>query len=143
MTSTRDVRAVDQSGQVALEVLVYSDDAETRSDVVLAVGRRAADDLPPLSWTEVATHAAVVELAESGRFAALVLDGEAAKAGGLGVCRQLKAEVYECPPVIVLTARSQDSWLAAWSGADAVLCAPLDPIEMRDAVAAVIREQLR
>ncbi len=140
MTRTRDVRAADRGEPALVEVLVYSDDSATRSDVVSAVGARAAGDLPAISWSEAATHAAVVELAESGRFAALVLDGEAAKAGGLGVCRQLKAEVYDCPPIVVLIGRPQDSWLAAWSGADAVVPLPIDPIEARQAVAQVIRE---
>lgn len=125
-----------------VQVLLYSDDSATRAEVMLTVGRRAAADLPPVAWTEVATHAAVVSAAESGRFDLLVLDGEAAKAGGLGVCRQLKSEVYECPPVIVIIARPQDAWLAAWSEADAVLSAPLDPIEVQETVARVIRERV-
>ena len=85
-----------------------------------------------MAWTETATHAAVVEHAQTGRFGLLVLDGEAAKAGGLGICRQLKAEVYECPPIVVLTGRPQDAWLAAWSEADAVIAAPFDPFEVRE-----------
>lgn len=142
MRSTQAAEAAERRDQEPLQVLLYSDDSTTRAEVMLAVGRRAAADLPPVEWTEVATHAAVVEGAESGRFAALVLDGEAAKAGGLGVCRQLKAEVYECPPVIVLIGRPQDAWLAAWSEADAVLCAPLDPVEVQHTVARVLRERV-
>ena len=38
--------------------------------------------------------------------------------GGLGLARQLKNEIFDCPPIIVLTGRPQDSWLAAWSQAD-------------------------
>jgi CheY-like chemotaxis protein len=142
MTSTQAAAGQDARGTGPVEVLLYSDDAQTRAEVRLAVGRRAAADLPPLDWTEAATHAAVVELAESGRFALLVLDGEAAKAGGLGVCRQLKAEVYRCPPIVVLTGRPQDAWLAAWSEADAVISAPLDPLEVRETIARTLREAL-
>lgn len=134
--------APDLREEEPVRLLVYSDDMATRADVMLAVGRRAAADLPRITWTEAATHAAVVAAAESGRFAALVLDGEAAKVGGLGICRQLKSEIFECPPVIVLIARTQDAWLAAWSEADAVLAAPLDPIEVQRTVARVIREHL-
>ena len=34
-----------------------------------------------------------------------ILDGEAVPAGGMGICRQLKDEIYQCPPVLVLTGR--------------------------------------
>lgn len=140
MTSTQtDDDAVD-AGPAPVEVLLYSDDVQTRAEVRLAVGRRLAADLPPVTWTEVATHAAVVEHAQSGRYALLVLDGEAAKVGGLGICRQLKAEVYRCPPVVVLTGRPQDAWLAAWSEADGVVAAPLDPLEVRETLARTLRE---
>ena len=46
--------------------------------------------------------------------ASCVLDGEAVPAGGLGLARQVKDEIYGCPPVLVLIGRPQDSWLAAW-----------------------------
>jgi len=140
MTSTQAVPGRHDAATAQVEVLLYSDDSATRAEVRQAVGRRAGADLPPIAWTETATHAAVVEHAESGRFTLLVLDGEAAKAGGLGVCRQLKAEIYECPRIVVLIARPQDAWLAAWSEADAVISAPLDPLEVRDVIANQLRE---
>lgn len=139
MTSTQ---AAAPGGRATAEVLLYSDDSHTRAEVRLAVGRRAAADLPPIAWTETATYPAVVEQAESGRFDLLVLDGEAAKAGGLGVCRQLKAEIYECPPVLVLIGRPQDAWLAAWSEADGVVSLPLDPVEVAGVVASLLRARL-
>ncbi len=142
MTSTHTAAGREGLAQERVEILLYSDDSQTRAEIRQAVGRRAGGDLPAIAWTETATHAAVVEHAESGRFLVLVLDGEAAKAGGLGICRQLKAEVYECPPIIVLTARAQDAWLAAWSEADAVITAPFDPIEVKETVARVVRKAL-
>ena len=65
----------------------------------------------------------------------LVLDGEAVPLGGMGMCRQLKNEIFDCPPVLVLTGRPQDGWLAAWSQADAVVPHPLDPSALSRAVA--------
>lgn len=122
-----------------VDVLLYSDDVTTREQVRRAVGRRAAKDLPKIRWTEAATHAAVVRMAEEGSFALLVLDGEAAKAGGMAVSRQLKNELYECPPTLVLIARPQDAWLAASHQADAVVQFPLDPVELQKAVARMLR----
>jgi DNA-binding response OmpR family regulator len=118
-----------------LSILLYSDDVATRDAVRVAVGRRPARDVEVAVWRECATSAAVVEAVESGEFNLLILDGEAAPFGGLGLCRQLKNEIFECPPALVLTGRPQDGWLAAWSQADLVVPHPLDPIALADAVA--------
>jgi DNA-binding response OmpR family regulator len=118
-----------------LSVLLYSDDIATRDAVRIAVGRRPARDVEVTTWLECATAAAVIEAVETGDFDLLVLDGEAAPVGGLGLCRQLKSEIFSCPPVLVLTGRPQDGWLAAWSQADLAVPHPLDPIAVAGAVA--------
>ena len=118
-----------------LSVLLYSDDIATRDAVRVAVGRRPARDVEVTTWLECATAAAVIEAVETGAFDLLVLDGEAAPVGGLGLCRQLKSEIFSCPPVLVLTGRPQDGWLAAWSQADLAVPHPLDPIAVAGAVA--------
>jgi DNA-binding response OmpR family regulator len=118
-----------------LSVLLYSDDIATRDAVRLAVGRRPARDVEVSVWLECATAAAVIEAVETGEFDLLVLDGEAGQTGGLGLCRQLKNEIFSCPPVLVLTGRPQDGWLAAWSQADLAVPHPLDPIAVAGAVA--------
>lgn len=123
----------------ALRVLLYSDHVETREQVKLAVGRRIAKDLPPIEWVEVATPTVVVETVDAGGLDLLVLDGEAGKAGGIGLCRQVKDEVYQCPPVLVLIARPADAWLASWAQPDAVVTRPLDPIVLQQAVAGLLR----
>ncbi len=41
-----------------------------------------------------------------------ILDGEAAPAGGMGLAKQLKDEIAQCPPILVLTGRPDDAWLA-------------------------------
>ena len=122
-----------------VDVLVYSDDVTTREHVRRAVGRRAAADLPKIRWTEAATHAGVLMKVKETDFALLVLDGEAAKVGGMAISRQLKNEMYQCPPVVVLTARPQDAWLASWAQADAIVQAPLAPRELQQAVAGLLR----
>jgi DNA-binding response OmpR family regulator len=123
-----------------LTVLLYSDDIGTRDAVRLAVGRRPARDVEVTTWLECATAAAVIEAVETGEFDVLVLDGEAAQTGGLGLCRQLKNEISNCPPVLVLTGRPQDGWLAAWSQADLAVPHPLDPFAVAGAVAELGRK---
>jgi CheY-like chemotaxis protein len=118
-----------------ISALLYSDDSSTRDAVRVAVGRRPARDVEVVSWRECATAAAVIEAVETGAFDLLILDGEAAPVGGLGLCRQLKNEIFECPAVLVLTGRPQDGWLAAWSQADLAVPHPLDPMTLATAVA--------
>jgi len=118
-----------------LSVLLYSDDIATRDAVRVAVGRRPARDVEVSTWLECATAAAVIEAVETGEYDLMVLDGEAGQTGGLGLCRQLKNEIFNCPPVLVLTGRPQDGWLAAWSQADLAVPHPLDPIAVAGAVA--------
>lgn len=120
-------------------VLVYSDDVETRQQVLLALGSRPAKDLPPFAFVEVATAAALLNQVDAGGFDLLILDGEAAPAGGLGMSRQLKNEIFNCPPILVLTGRVQDNWLATWSLADAAAPQPIDPIALSGLVLRLLR----
>ncbi|AEG44568.1 response regulator transcription factor [Isoptericola variabilis] len=130
--------ATDRTAQPGPRVLLYSDDRTVREQVRLAVGPRLGAHEPEIAWTEVATPSAVVAAADGKAWDLLVLDGEADKAGGMGLCRQLKNEVYECPPVLVLTARAEDAWLASWSLADAVVSRPLDAFELQKAVSSLL-----
>lgn len=125
-----------------LRVLVYSDDRTTRERVRLALGRRPAADLPVIEYLECATEPAVLAATEAGGLDLLVLDGEAVPAGGMGICRQLKDEVYRCPPVLLLIGRVQDAWLATWSRADAVVAHPLDPVATAAAVERLLRARV-
>ncbi|QCB93403.1 response regulator transcription factor [Cellulomonas shaoxiangyii] len=120
-------------------ILLYSDDVDARDQVRLAVGRRLGRGEPDIEWVEVATAAAAITETEAGDLDLLVLDGEADKVGGLGLARQLKDEIFRCPPVLVLTGRPQDAWLASWSNADAVVSRPLDPVVLHDAVEQLVR----
>ena len=113
-----------------LKVLVYSDDRTVRQQVFLALGTRPSADLPALDFTECATEPAVISAVDKGGFDLLILDGEAAPAGGLGVARQLKDEIYQCPPILVLVGRPQDAWLATWSRADAAVSHPINGIAL-------------
>ncbi|MFF4155614.1 hypothetical protein [Streptomyces sp. NPDC001678] len=122
-------------------VLVYSDDASKREQVRLAAGRRPAADVPEVRYLECATLPAVLRALKEHRVDVCVLDGETAPAGGMGVCRQLKDEVFRCPPVLLLIGRPQDAWLATWSRADAAITHPVDPVALADALAGLLRQR--
>lgn len=119
----------------AITVLLYSNDRAVRDAVRLDVGDQPADDVVVEEWVEVATAEMAVTLAKKGSFDVLILDGESQPYGGMGVCRQLKNELFDCPPVIVLTGRPVDGWLATWSLADISIPRPLDPERLALAVA--------
>jgi DNA-binding response OmpR family regulator len=125
-----------------MRVLVYSDDAGTREKVRLAIGRRPAADVPLVEIVECATQPAVIKHLDSGDIDVAILDGEAQPAGGMGVSRQAKDEVHNCPPILLLIARRDDRWLANWSRADAVVAQPIDPVVLAEAVADLMRRRL-
>ena len=116
----------------AARILLYSDDVRTREKVRLAVGPRIGDK--DVVWVETATHEGTIAQADAGGFDLFILDGEAAKSGGMGLARQFKHELFTCPPIMVLVGRIGDAWLATWSEADAAVAHPLDPFQVREAV---------
>ena len=122
-----------------LTVLVFSHRPEVREAIIMAVGRRPASDLPRVRFQEASGIAEVLQGADAGEFDLLILDGEAQPTGGMGLSRQLKNEIDDCPPIIVTVRRRDDRWLATWSQADAVLVHPLDPLTAAETVADVLR----
>jgi DNA-binding response OmpR family regulator len=125
-----------------LKVLVYSDDRTVRRTVTTSLGTRPDPDLPELEFVEVATGPVVLRTVDAGGLDLLILDGEAVPTGGLGLTRQLKDEIYRCPPILVLTGRPQDAWLATWSRADAVVGHPIEPDQLADSVATLLRRRV-
>jgi DNA-binding response OmpR family regulator len=120
-------------------VLVFSHRPEVREAIVMAVGRRPAPDLGRLEYLEAGTIAEVLAAVDAGRVDLAILDGEAQPTGGMGLSRQLKNEIAQCPPIIVSVRRKDDRWLAVWSQADAVIVHPLDPLAAAETVAEVLR----
>ena len=120
-------------------ILVYSDDANVRQQVRLALGKRIHPELPELTYVDVATGPMVTRHVQEDNIDLAILDGEATPEGGMGIAKQLKDEVDECPPIVVLTGRRDDAWLAKWSRAEAAVPLPVDPIRLADAVVGILR----
>jgi DNA-binding response OmpR family regulator len=125
-----------------MKLLVYSDDPYTREKVRLAVGRRPAADVPEVDWLECATEPAVIAALDAGGVDVAILDGEAVPAGGMGIARQAKDEIYQCPPILIITGRRDDAWLASWSRADASVPHPINGIALAPALAGLMRQRL-
>lgn len=125
--------------QATARVLLYSDDVATRAAVRRSVGRRASKDTPFIAWEEVATSEALLSEVAAGGYDLAIVDGETAKVGGFGLARQIKDGYFDAPDILLLIARPQDAWLAAWSQADGVVSSPYAPQDLADAVATLLR----
>lgn len=121
-------------------MLVYSSNAATRAQVRSAVGTRPDPSLGDIEYVDIATAAVVIEHMDAGGVALAILDGESSPVGGLGLAKQLKDEILDCPPVLVLIGRPDDAWLAEWSRAEAAVPHPLDPIRLGRAVVDLLRQ---
>ncbi|WP_229073822.1 hypothetical protein [Actinoplanes sp. DH11] len=119
-------------------VLLYSDDAAVRDRIRLAIGTRPAADLS-VEFTDASSWEECRRLLDEFEIDLMVLDGEAAPAGGLGIARQTKDEYLSPPPTCVVIARAADRWLAAYAQVDATLLAPLDPVTTGQTVAGLLR----
>ncbi|HSK32803.1 MAG TPA: response regulator [Propionicimonas sp.] len=128
--------------ETTARVLLYSDDRTTREQVRLTLGKRLAADLPELAVFEVATQPVVLQAMDAGGIDLVILDGEAVPSGGMGLCHQLKNEIENCPPVLLLVARVADAWLATWAEADAVSPFPVDPVRLPAQAAELLRARL-
>ena len=127
----------------ALRILVYSDNAQAREEVIRALGKRLHPELPELSYLEVATGPMVIKQMDAGGIDLVILDGEATPTGGMGIAKQLKDELETCPPIVVITGRPDDAWLATWSRAEAAVPHPIDPIVLGRTVLGLLRAPAR
>ncbi|HVT20242.1 MAG TPA: hypothetical protein VHE57_02485 [Mycobacteriales bacterium] len=120
-----------------LTVLVYATSPHTQDRVLRALGEYPA---PGIAIDAVALDSDQATMArlDAGGVDLVILDGEAAPSGGMGVARQIKDEIDYPPPVVLLVARRDDAWLATWSRADAVVQHPVDPVTLADAVSGLI-----
>src|SRR5699024_2975749 len=115
-----------------MRVLLYSDKADTREQVRLAIGGRPAPDVPQAAVVACATAPPVLrrleDKAPAARIDVAIFDGEAAPTGGMGLCRQVKDEIFRGPPILLVVGRRDDGWLGTWSGAERVVSHPIDPV---------------
>lgn len=111
-----------------MEVLVVSGSERARAWVHAALG--SGWNLHEAVDGNAALRIAKVEIPEL-----VVADESTEPFGAFGLARELKL-LPDPPAVIVLLDRTQDTWLAKWSGADRWLTQPIDPF----ALAAAARE---
>ncbi|HEY7271705.1 MAG TPA: hypothetical protein VH502_03150 [Actinoplanes sp.] len=121
-------------------VLLYSDDPAVRDRIRVAIGPRPAADLS-IEFVDASTWEECRQILDDYEVDLMILDGEAAPAGGLGIARQVKDEYAEPPPTCVVIARAADRWLAAFAQVDATLLYPLDPVTTGQTIAGMLRDR--
>jgi DNA-binding response OmpR family regulator len=123
------------------KIIIYSDDASVRQNIFSALGSQVASDLPEHEIVEFATGPALRQYLDGkGKADLFILDGEAVPEGGMGIARQLKDEIFNCPPVLLIVGRVEDNWLASWSRAEDVVIHPIDPFTFANRVAVLLRQ---
>ena len=126
-------------------IVLYSDDVTVREAVIGALGSRVSPEMAEHVIHQFATAAALRLYVDGKKIDSdspidlFILDGEAVPEGGIGMARQLKDEVFNCPPVMVITGRKEDAWLAAWSLAEASVVHPIDPFTLAKTAAQLLR----
>lgn len=121
-------------------IVVYSDDQSVRGAISAALGKKLPGELREHKVVDFATADALrLYLSEKRPVNLFILDGEAVPEGGMGLAHALKDEIIDCPPIMVIIARPQDSWLATWSGAEAVISHPIDPFTLGSKVAGLLK----
>ncbi|MCU1675480.1 MAG: uncharacterized protein JWM93_238 [Frankiales bacterium] len=119
-------------------VVLFSEDDAVREQVRFAVGRHPAADVE-IVYLEATTGDDAVKLIEEHYVDLAILDGEAQPTGGMGLARQLKFELNDCPAILVLIRRAVDEWMARWSLAEGTLLLPLDPLTTSRTVVDLLR----
>ncbi len=122
---------VESAQKKTATILVYASNAAVREVISSGLGSNLGNGLPDHKVREFATGNALrLFVDDGGKFDLLIVDAEAAPEGGLGLARQLKDEVYNCPPVLAIIARPSDSWLGKWSRAEELILHPIDPFTL-------------
>src|SRR5437899_11316511 len=104
--------------------------------VTARVLRRGLDPAEPLDLLEATDGDRGARLAWRERPDVVLADEITSRAGAFALTKELKgADPPFSGRVIILLYRSQDEWLAEWSGADAWLVKPADPFRLAHVVA--------
>lgn len=108
----------------------------------LRVSVRTAERRTGEQWTsiEAANGIQGIKLAWQELPDLILADQITSGAGAFAVAKELKGAPRPHPGgVILILARKQDAWLVRWSGADAWVTKPVDPFELADRMAEVLR----
>jgi DNA-binding NarL/FixJ family response regulator len=124
-----------------VNVLVVSADPAVRQQMELTV-RSVERTLgrPFDSFLQASDGVQAIAMVRRHGAGIVVADEITSRAGAFAIAQELKGADPPFPGfVAILLERSQDAWLARWSGADAWFVKPADPFEIADRLAEFMR----
>jgi CheY-like chemotaxis protein len=122
-----------------VKVLLISADPAVRESTALTVRSVQRRLNEPFDVLEASDGVRGIALAWRHLPDVVVADEITSRAGAFAVARDLKGADPPFPgAVVILLERTQDQWLARWSGADAWFDKPVNPFELGDAVASLL-----
>lgn len=119
-----------------MRVLVVSENEMERLRATTGFAARDVDIV------EATTSREARERVVEQDFDVLVIDGDMSPKGGFSLLYELREggelRSEATPPALVMLAREEDRWLAAWSGANEVMLKPVDPFALAERVAGLV-----
>lgn len=120
-----------------MKILLVADHSSVAAQV-----RTAVDGWDGTTVFQVSKPYRALALIDEGEHYDIVVgDNDTHPAGGLALCREIKARGQmgqDMPPVVLLLARTQDKWLSNWAQADAYVLKPADPFDLREVLEALV-----
>jgi DNA-binding response OmpR family regulator len=123
-----------------VRVLLVSPHADARDLLRVSVGSLERRLGEPVSFLDASDGERGAKVGLRERPDAVVADEIASRAGAFSMAKDLRgAPDPYLGPIVIILERKHDAWLARWSGADAWFVRPVDPFELADRLAELIR----
>jgi DNA-binding response OmpR family regulator len=117
-----------------VKALLVSADPKVRETMALTI-RRLERGREPLELLEASDGLKGMRMAWRHLPDVVIADEITSRAGAFALSKDLKGADPPFPGrVVILLDRGQDTWLAAWSGADAWFVKPVNPFELAETV---------
>jgi DNA-binding response OmpR family regulator len=117
-----------------VKALLVSADPKVRETMALTI-RRLERGREPLELLEASDGLKGMRMAWRHLPDVVIADEITSRAGAFALSKDLKGADPPFPGrVVILLDREQDTWLAAWSGADAWFVKPVNPFELAETV---------
>jgi CheY-like chemotaxis protein len=123
-----------------IQILLVADGPAFRDRLRLALERLELTG-EEVAFLEAANGNDALVLAEAHHPDLVVAEVSVTPYGGFGLTRDLKANPETACPVVLILDRVQDEWLGRWSGADALVNRPVDPLALAQVASRLLEEE--
>ena len=126
-----------------VDVLLVSPDPRSRELMALAVRSIERAIGTELRFRAAANGELGIRAALRDRPEVVVADEIASRAGAFALAKELRegSSVPFGGVIVILLERTQDAWLARWSGADAWFVKPVDPFALAERVLELVTQK--